>query len=654
MLKSAHICSSAVSLSIRSALTAVPCLHQQLRYASAAAAHHGGSGRGSGSGRGRSSPAPRAFAKKLTNSKTHSKGNSHVKRERERERKPHEFGDTLRHGFGEFNGLTNIDKLKDIKRDSHKQDTFMDFKILQPVREFFMKEIANYSILYQHKLNKQLAGAKSKSKSGGSSGGSSGSGSGSSDGGGIRSADDYISQVKPTEIQKLAMKEILKPRHKLNPLELRIFSIAGETGCGKTYSYLIPLVNNLKNDQLAAQQQEANEDEGSKRSKPTTINSVILLPTNELIEQLYSTVQNLPDGLGLSVAKLNYETSIEQLVDQKRRVDLLITTPGKFNLIKKFYSLVHQRTLTRHIKYCIIDEADTLLDRSFLKDTMETVRAMPMVKDLVIISSTVSKGFNQNLNKLFHKNEVIKICSKKLHRISNKTEFRVIDCNMRPFRNSKMAALKQCLYSIYCDNTEDYEAFKKVVVFVNEKETVAKVWDVLSMDKSFQGYELYKISGGDLVEERLKLMRGFNEVGRPAAGSHQPLEESAGDAEPANEKKKEKKKMMNIPQSNITIDVPSDSDSDSTQRLAANTGDKKPKLKILITTDILSRGINFQQTANVVLFDVPKTSADLLNRSGRVSRIGMQGRVFLLVAKNEMKSWVAGLPSVVRNGLPLA
>ncbi|GMM38388.1 ATP-dependent RNA helicase [Saccharomycopsis crataegensis] len=517
----------------------------------------------------------------------------------------HEFGDTLRHGFGELNGLANIDKIDNVKSNVGVRSRFLDYKILEEVRDFFTKEIKQYSLLYQHQK--------------------------------IRESKQTEDNPTPTDIQKLAFSEILKPRNSKNPYELRIFSIAGETGCGKTYAYMIPLINNLKTDQMNK------VNDGDKKKKiveynenftKTQINSVILLPTNELIEQLYDVLKNISE-LGLTVSKLNFENKVEDLIALNKPVDILVTTPVKFNAIKNYAgSSQVYRKLVSSIKYCVIDEADTLLDRSFLSDTMTSFHQISnmsgMVKDLVIVSSTISKLFNKNLNEVFKNNNIIKICSKRIHRISKKLDMRVIDCNMKPFRNSKMNALKQCLYSIYCDNTEADLQVKKVLVFVNEKESVSKIYGELCSDDAFKGYEIYKITGENSIEDRMQIMKDFN--------SNDALLE---DALSTNQKSSDK--TVKIPNSNIKLNKSSNNDSTS-----------QPRLKVLVTTDILSRGINFQQTSNSVLYDIPKTTADLVNRVGRVGRIGLPGRVFMLAAKGESKGWVTGLPKAVKNGTPLA
>ncbi|GME73865.1 unnamed protein product [[Candida] boidinii] len=79
----------------------------------------------------------------------------------------------------------------------------------------------------------------------------------------------------------------------------------------------------------------------------------------------------------------------------------------------------------------------------------------------------------------------------------------------------------------------------------------------------------------------------------------------------------------------------------------------KPTLKVLVCTDLLSRGLNFTGIRNVILLDVPKSSVDLVHRAGRTGRMNQSGRVFLIM-NDQDKSHVRGLPKVIRNGRRLA
>ena len=59
------------------------------------------------------------------------------------------------------------------------------------------------------------------------------------------------------------------------------------------------------------------------------------------------------------------------------------------------------------------------------------------------------------------------------------------------------------------------------------------------------------------------------------------------------------------------------------------------KTRILITTDILSRGIDIQQVSLVINFDMPKYPQTYIHRIGRSGRFGRKGNAINFVTKRE-------------------
>ena len=72
--------------------------------------------------------------------------------------------------------------------------------------------------------------------------------------------------------------------------KLKYFTVAAETGSGKTWSYLAPLLSKLKLDDMEFWKSDP-EGYDNTRKKGQFVKSVILLPTNELVDQVYETLQ---------------------------------------------------------------------------------------------------------------------------------------------------------------------------------------------------------------------------------------------------------------------------------------------------------------------------------------------------------------------------
>ncbi|KAJ2334913.1 DEAD-box ATP-dependent RNA helicase 39, partial [Coemansia sp. RSA 2681] len=70
-----------------------------------------------------------------------------------------------------------------------------------------------------------------------------------------------------------------------------------------------------------------------------------------------------------------------------------------------------------------------------------------------------------------------------------------------------------------------------------------------------------------------------------------------------------------------------------TEGLAGLAGSRK----ILVCTDLASRGLDTTCVTHVVLFDFPTTAIDYLHRSGRTARAGTRGKVTALVGKKDRR-----------------
>lgn len=70
-------------------------------------------------------------------------------------------------------------------------------------------------------------------------------------------------------------------------------------------------------------------------------------------------------------------------------------------------------------------------------------------------------------------------------------------------------------------------------------------------------------------------------------------------------------------------------------RMNAMEGFRKGEVRILVTTDVTSRGIDVANVSHVVNFEVPKVPEDYLHRVGRTARIDKEGMSLTLANKAE-------------------
>lgn len=461
----------------------------------------------------------------------------------------------------------------------------------------------------------------------------------------IKSKDEL--DIKPTPVQVAAIKKINRSRNPnnkkgdkfkesrdifnelmLNNLnnKLKIFTMAAETGSGKTWAYLSILLSKLKEDDLSLFNKHLKSYEQS-RMLPM-IRSVILLPTNELIDQVYETLQgankipldfktklvnkkilsdnhyrhfleheNSIGNIGYNVIKWGAGDAASKLFNNlhNKPIDVLITTPTKLQSLGKQHNTdnLNPFRFLYNVQYCVIDEADTLFDPSWVNDTTAILNKFSKCKDLILCSATIPKKFSKTVEHYF-KDQTINVVTPALHKVPKQINLKIIDAELTPYNGSKTRALAQALYAIQRDGTEKGYV-KRIIVFVNNKKDVLPLISVLTTKYHQDPENLIGISGLDSPIERSDKIKPF-------------------------------------------ICSPQETTQEN-------------QIKVLITTDLFARGINFQGIKNVILMDFPNSSVDLVHRIGRTGRMKQSGRVFIITDKKSRKSWIKSLPNITKQGV---
>ena len=65
---------------------------------------------------------------------------------------------------------------------------------------------------------------------------------------------------------------------------------------------------------------------------------------------------------------------------------------------------------------------------------------------------------------------------------------------------------------------------------------------------------------------------------------------------------------------------------------------KENKVKIMVATDVASRGLNMKDIDLVINYDVPQDPESYVHRIGRTARAGKSGKAIMFVTNTEMRS----------------
>lgn len=445
-----------------------------------------------------------------------------------------------------------------------------------------------------------------------------------------------LEHIVPTPVQRLAIPALLgKPgaySGKRTAKAREEFLIAAETGSGKTLAYLLPTIDAVKRAEAVDTEIEAFEkarlevglrkddlEPASPIPHPTTgrPRAVILLPTSELVAQVGALTKSLSHTLKFRSALISSAFSskvIRSRLFSSQGLDILISTPHLLASIAE-----SEPNILSRVTHLVIDEADSLLDRGFSPLTSAIIdRATPSLKQLVLCSATIPRSLDTYLRKRFP--DIRRLVTPNLHAIPRRVQLGVIDVEKDPYRDNKNLACADTIWSIG-KAAADHEgpdksltSVKYILVFVNEREQAQEVADYL-VSKGINAVALSRDTPGQRQSE---ILTEFT-----ATSSHMiPRTELSG---PDN-------------QPNF---VPQNKQAPSPPKRSL------PNTKVLVTTDLGSRGIDTVAVRHVILYSVPHSTTDFIHRLGRTGRMGRRGRGIVLVGKHDRRDVV----SEVREGM---
>ncbi|KAG5961670.1 hypothetical protein E4U58_004167 [Claviceps cyperi] len=424
--------------------------------------------------------------------------------------------------------------------------------------------------------------------------------------------------IKPTPVQKLAIPALLRKSvakdSKEPGKELESFLLAAETGSGKTLAYLLPAIDALKRaeaedpdirafnerfrEEKRRQQEEGFKGKRFEEPHPALARPkiIVLVPTAELAQQVLRVSKLLSHIVKFKTEMISSDLKakvIHRNMYGPMGVDVIIATPHLLATMAD----ADPNILSR-VSHLIVDEADSLLDRSFSPITTRIIeRATPSLKKLVCCSATIPQKINNFLATNYPR--MRRITTPNLHAIPRHVQLGVIDVSKDPYRNNKDLACADVIYSIGKEASsregpvKDEIDVRRVLVFVNEREKTEEVAEYLRS-------------------------KGIN-------------------AEALNRDTPEKRhgELLDTFTSPLPLRIPAPSPASSGRSRSLTN------VKVLVVTDLASRGIDTVAVKHVILYDVPNSTIDFIHRLGRAGRMNRRGRGIVLAGNHDRKDVVA-------------
>ncbi|KOS04973.1 DEAD/DEAH box helicase [Flavobacterium akiainvivens] len=281
----------------------------------------------------------------------------------------------------------------------------------------------------------------------------------------LQKALDELGFTTPTPIQERAMPVIMSGRDMMG---------IAQTGTGKTFAYLLPI---LKQWKFAA------------TDAPRV---VILVPTRELVVQVAEEVVKLTQYMSVRTLGVYGGVNINtQKKNVYEGVDVLVGTPGRLmdlalDGVVRFDSL----------QKLVIDEFDEILNLGFRFQVTSILSMMKDKRQNILFSATMTDEVDEMLNDFFDFPEEVSLAASgtPLEKITQQG-YAV------PNFLTKINLFKELLQD---------ESMERVLVFVNNKKTADLLFT--SLEEDFSG-QFGVIHGNKSQNYRLNTMATFQDGG---------------------------------------------------------------------------------------------------------------------------------------------
>ena len=248
-------------------------------------------------------------------------------------------------------------------------------------------------------------------------------------------AVDAMGFVEPSEVQAKAIPILLEK-------DTDIVALA-QTGTGKTAAFGFPLIEKI--------------DASSRKTQ-----GLILSPTRELCLQIAQEIKNYSKFIPQlnSVAVYGGASIHDQARDIKRGAQIIVATPGRMqDMINRGLVDISQ------IGYCVLDEADEMLNMGFYEDITNILSHTPDEKSTWLFSATMPREVSTIAKKFMSNPIEITVGSKNSSNKSVSHEYYVVSARDRYPAIKRLADANPNIFSvIFCRTKRDTQAVAEKLI----------------------------------------------------------------------------------------------------------------------------------------------------------------------------------------------
>lgn len=239
----------------------------------------------------------------------------------------------------------------------------------------------------------------------------------------------------PSEVQEKAIPVLLEQNTDLVAL--------AQTGTGKTAAFGFPLIQKIDAEDRSTQ-------------------ALILSPTRELCLQITNEIKQYSKYLkGLHTVAVYGGASItEQAREIKRGAQIIVATPGRMqDMINR--GLVN----IKNINYCVLDEADEMLNMGFYEDIVSILSDTPDEKNTWLFSATMPAEVARIAKKFMHDPAEVTVGSKNSGSKTVSHEFYLVNARDRYEALKRLADANPDIFSVvFCRTKRDTQAVAEKLI----------------------------------------------------------------------------------------------------------------------------------------------------------------------------------------------
>jgi len=239
----------------------------------------------------------------------------------------------------------------------------------------------------------------------------------------------------PTEVQEKAIPLLLEKDTDMVAL--------AQTGTGKTAAFGFPVIQKI--------------DANNRNTQ-----ALILSPTRELCLQITNEIKNYSKyEKGINVVAVYGGASItEQARDIKRGAQIIVATPGRMqDMINRGLVNISQ------INYCILDEADEMLNMGFYEDIVNILSTTPDEKNTWLFSATMPAEVARIGKQFMHDPIEITVGAKNSGSATVSHEFYLVNARDRYEALKRLADANPDIFSVvFCRTKRDTQAVAEKLV----------------------------------------------------------------------------------------------------------------------------------------------------------------------------------------------